>query len=323
VRDLEFERQISPQIQGSSWYMGEYGSFYLASRYCGFAGCVRQCPGTWLHGWAPEYFNIHPEMVIGTHGQNIASAERQRVFVGRDDQREYLLKAGFPKTACVGLPICYTSDSGMERIGGSLLVVPVHSLSHTEHDWDFDEYADEVLRVAGRFTKVTVCVHASCVEKGYWTDAFSKRGVPWIVGASHGDVNTLQRVRDIFSRFEFVTTNGFGSHIAYAAAFGCRVSLWGPMAKWELSAYQNDTLYKNCPEATIRTMEFQGEEFLRRQYADLFTSPWEAETRVEWGQREIGWENRRSPAELKRIFGWDLRTRVIRGVAGRVKKLFR
>jgi len=130
-------------------------------------------------------------------------------------------------------------------------------------------------------------------------------------------------VRDIFSAFEFVTTNGFGSHVAYAAAFGSKVSFWGPMAHWDVSAFKEDTLYRNCPEAVIRTVEFQGEAFLRETFPEFFTEPWLAQTRVEWGQREIGWENRRSPAELKHIFGWDLKTRLIRGISGRVRKLFR
>jgi hypothetical protein len=203
-----------------------------------------------------------------------------------------------------------------------LLVIPVHSLSHTEHGWDFDGYADEILKIRKQFSSVCVCVHGSCVDKGYWTKAFEARGISWIRGACHSDMGSIRRVAELFSRFDFVTSNGFGSHLSYASALGCKVSLWGTMARWETQCFAADTFAINAPEAFAETLRFVSEPFLRRQYPDFFTDPWDAPLRVEWGREEIGWENRKSPDELKRIFGWDLKTRVIRGVGGRLRKAF-
>ncbi len=47
-----------------------------------------------------------------------------------------------------------------------------------------------------------------------------------------GGSEHLRRLRRLFGRFEFVTTNGFGSHIAYAAAAGAKVSVFGPYAEF-------------------------------------------------------------------------------------------
>jgi hypothetical protein len=202
-------------------------------------------------------------------------------------------------------------------------VVPVHSGTGSTLDFDFDRYANEIKSIRSRFSQVVVTVHGSCVEKGYWTEAFDRVGVPWIVGASYDDMNSLCRIRHLFSTFQFVTANGFGSHIAYASAFGAAVSIWGSCPHVKVGNMSGDTFFRNAPTIMQRILELESEGSIRTYFPEFFTEPWLAETRVEWGRREIGWENRRSPAELKRIFGWDLRTRVIRGVAGRVKKLFR
>ncbi len=303
------------------WYRGEYGSFALASEYCGFLRCPRQCPGVWQHGWLPSQFNVHHEAVLATDGRNYESRLGGTFFVARQDQVEFLTECGFRQVRAIGLPIIYCPLSVSRRVPGSLLVVPVHSLSHSDHDWDFDQYADEVCTLRQQFSDVCVCVHGSCVEKGYWTKAFEKRGIRWIRGACHTDENSLQRITNIFSQFEFVTSNGFGSHLAYASALGCRVSLWGTMAKWDLQSFANDAFALNSPEAFSATLYFVSEAYLRQRYPDFFTEPRDAPLRVEWGRSEVGWDNRKSPEELKKIFGWDLKTRVMRAVAGRVRRV--
>jgi hypothetical protein len=322
MRDVEFELSLPESMPCEGWASGEYGSFIMASRYCGFRRAVRQCPGTWQHGWMPKHFNIDVEMVVGTHGRARDELQRGCFFVARQDQVEFLRSVGARSVVEVGLPIVYTAQANVDREENSLLVVPVHSGSNTTHSWDFESYADAVSSIRPHFSRVTVCVHASCLEKRYWIDAFERRGIPWVVGADYANANTLPRIRQLFSRFQFVTTNGFGSHLAYAAAFGAKVSIWGPVATCQMSDMRNDTLTINSPESTRRAIEFSSEAFLRRQYPDFFTDPWDAPLRVEWGREEIGWENRKSPDELKRIFGWDLKTRVIRGVGGRLRKAF-
>ncbi len=322
MRDVELESTLPEVIPAEGWASGEYGSFVLASRYCGFRRSVRQCPGTWQHGWAPEYYNVDIEMVVGTHGRARDELQRSRFFVARKDQVAFLESAGARLVVALGLPIIYTSPVSVARQPNSLLVVPVHSTSNTTHSWDFESYADAVASIKSRFSRVTVCVHASCVEKRYWIDAFESRGISWVVGADYANANTLQRIRQLFSCFQYVTTNGFGSHLAYAAAFGAQVSLWGPVAVHRMEDMAKDTLTINSPDSMRRMLAFADEAFLRQQYPDFFTVPWDAPLRTEWGLKQIGWENRKSPDELKRIFGWDLKTRVIRGVGGRLRKAF-
>lgn len=321
MRDVDFESILPPITQTRGWFEGEYGAYRTASLYCGFKNCVRQCPGTWQHGWAPSHYNIDLEMVVGTNGRASDQRDYGKFFVGRMDQAVFLRSQGVRYVQEIGLPLVYTSPTTLRRVPNSLLVVPVHSTNDTTHCWDFDEYASAIRKIAHKFSRITVCVHASCVDKGYWTKAFEKVGIGWIVGADYGNANTLPRIRDIFSSFEFMTTNGFGSHIAYAAAFKAKTSLWGPIAKYRMEDMKNDVLAQNSPQTMSTQMEFLSETFLRQKYCEFFTDPWDAPERVEWGRMEIGWENKKSPNELKRIFGWNLKTRLIRGIVGRLKKV--
>ena len=74
-----------------------------------------------------------------------------------------------------------------------------------------------------------VCVNGHDWVRGNWVHDFRDAGFEVIRGA--GDESSLERMASLFAQFEFVTTNGFGSLIAYASAFGARVSFYGPFSE--------------------------------------------------------------------------------------------
>jgi hypothetical protein len=112
----------------------------------------------------------------------------------------------------------------------------------------------------------------------------------------------LLHVKRMLSSFEYVTTNGFGSHIAYAAFCGAKVSIFGPFAEWPPARPTYAT--KMYPEVAELLVEVQSEKALRTRYPFLFVNPHDAEVRQEWGATELGDDNRRSPHGLRALFGW-------------------
>ena len=105
---------------------------------------------------------------------------------------------------------------------GSMLVMPMHSTSHVAHGHDHPDFLPALAELHKEFDITTACVSGMCVQQGLWTGLFESLDIPWVTGAWIFDRNALARMRVIFESFEYIATNFFGSHIAYAAWCGCK-----------------------------------------------------------------------------------------------------
>jgi len=123
----------------------------------------------------------------------------------------------------------------------------------------------------------------------------------------------------LLSRFQFMTTNGVGSHLVYAAYYGAKPSIFGSIASHAPTDFAEDIFYRNCPEILPATLEMLGEPHLRKTYPEFFCTPWMAKTRVEWGSWQVGVQCKRSEKELRRLLRWTVMDRA----AGRLKGLAR
>ena len=189
-------------------------------------------------------------------------------------------------------------------------MMPVHSLETTQHNWNFDRYADQIADIKHRFSKVVACVHPECGKKGYWAPHFSKRGISVVSGAHLNDKNSLLRMAVLFSRFEFVTTNGFGSHLAYGAFFGAKPSIYGDAAVYSGNDFRGDMIYANCPEVLPSVWHLLHPAFLKSVYHDFFCDPWLAVTHEKWAQFQLGEGHKLRPRRFRQIF-FNLRTRLM------------
>jgi hypothetical protein len=93
---------------------------------------------------------------------------------------------------------------------------------------------------------------------------------------------------DILSQFEFVTTNGFGSVIVYAAFAGCKISVAGPFAKLPDGLLKKAHAVIHFPHLLAQQIELCSEAALRLHYPDLFVEPLYAQERKKWAESELG-----------------------------------
>lgn len=300
-----------------------YGADWLTAAYCGFRRPPTPPPGIWQHGWLPATGNFDPAAVIGGYNDYRSVKETELFWVARQDQEEYLVSHGYRKTKAIGLPIVYLPAKSIDRIPGTLLVMPVHSLEYTNHSWNFDEYVDAISQIRDRFSNVVVCVHPSCWKRGYWVDAFRKQGIHVVQGARGDDRNGLLRLQVLLGSFEFMTTNGFGSHIAYAAYLGAKVSIYGPYAELGKNDYSNTELYQECPHILEPMLELTSETALRQNYPFFFCDPERASEKQAWGAKEVGLPSRATPTELRSLFGWTLAGRTKHKTSSRLTRLAR
>lgn len=279
----------------------QYGAGLVASRYCRLSYRPEKIAGYWEHGWLSHHRLVDPRVAFG-----VADQEKHggTCWVGTQTIATYLKEHGY-SAQVIGLPIAYLAPKSYERKTNSLLVMPAHSLDYTQHEWRFEEYVDAILSIRTEFDFVAACIHPSCMKHGYWLKEFEKVGIPIIPGANANDLNALERVRALMSQFEFVTTNAYGSLLAYGGAFGAKVSIFGPYCNYTEQDFSSSIFYQEHSGLIEKIVPLLSHNLMTEEYPDLFCHPCEAKERVEWGGEQIGFNNRISPSEMRRCFGWE------------------
>ncbi|MCX6938742.1 MAG: glycosyltransferase [Verrucomicrobia bacterium] len=167
----------------------------------------------------------------------------------------------------------------------------------------FMRYAEEIKSIAAFFDRVVVCVHPACRHNGLWVSEFSSLGFEIIYGAETHDANALPRMRALFEQFEAITTNGWGSQVAYALAFGAKVAIWGTMPDIGEKNYLLDTTWA-ANRASLKAA-LSAETKAREQafLAKFLVPPQAAVADKALGEWLIGAENRISPGEMRELLG--------------------
>lgn len=283
-----------------------YGDIKVAAKYSGLKYIPTDIIGEWQHGWINPKRNIHPEFVVGSDGKSFACRKTGLFFVARQDQVEYLTSEGYDHVEAIGMPIIYVEKPQVTRISNSLLVMPAHSLDETQENWQEHalEYAQYIKDIRSRFLLVVACLHPVDIKKNIWPQVFNSLGIDVVEGATEKDANSLERMAKLFSQFEYMITNSFGSQVAYGSYFGCKVSVSGPKVPWRRSDYDKVLFYKNNPEVLDIMDNWKSTQYIEKAYCEFITQPWEAIQREEWGAWQLGVQCKRSRKEIRRLFGW-------------------
>jgi hypothetical protein len=277
-----------------------YGALQVAAAYSGLVVPPRYViQGIWQHGVFGPWQHFHPTILV----YNAPGAAGRPVYVTREDEAILLRQQGFKQVRAIGLPILYVPEPTVERIPGSLLVVPTHSLSGDKHvdQGAFERYADSIREVAGRFSHVVACIHPNCRRNGLWVKEFTERGIEIIYGAETGDANALLRMRTLFAQFESVTTNEWGSHVAYALAFGARVSIAGQPITADPSMHARDEMWKNDPAAMQQAFSPEVAQARRKFLERFYVPPTDGVADVEFGRWFIGAAHQLPPVEMAAV----------------------
>jgi hypothetical protein len=275
-----------------------YGAIHVAAEYCGLRSPPNLLPGTWQHGIMPPWWQVQPEIMV------FDAPRSQPCFVARQDEVEYLAKAGYEQVRAIGLPIIYTKPSGLLRTKGSLLVMPTHSMPRDKKAPSFDKYIRQICSIRQKFERVVACVSSPCIEKGLLAPQFQAEGIEVVDGAGVTDANALRRMRALFESFEFITTDNFGSHVFYALYFGAKVSIWGEPTPMYRENVLQDSPWAAYPDAVDRLLSPETERKAEMYLAPLRIEPWIGVQNVDSGKWMLGHENKLSSAEMRACFGW-------------------
>lgn len=272
---------------------------------------------SWAHGWRAEeilYANqLAYDCHIGIKGQpndkiTIPAHKRRPYLVPTKAQEALLRENGFPDTRAVGLPFVYVDpDPTVKRIPGSLLVMPAHVLAHMEEGrTDEIQYLEYIKSIAHQFSRVVFCINLGCLGSGLWINNLEKYGFDYLFGAGMMDQMALFRMRRLFDTFEYMTSNGIGSHFIYAGLCGVKVSLAGPMHTTPADIFKNEPEWQD-PERRktyLMTHQLLQQDRLQARFPWLYTDPITSKPCVEWAKEETGYDNKVSFETLAQLFGW-------------------
>lgn len=286
-----------------------YGASVEISRAIGRPMPFRSSVG-WQHGWVNEPVT-DPRQIVG--GDRIP----RRLLVGTKSHAERLVRQGCQATA-VGLPIIYAEAEPVSRVRNTLLVLPAHVTQQSGLSIDQNEYVGYIADQSGDFEAIVACVSAQCVKRGFWTEAFREHRIPWIEGAGIDDAHALSRIKTLLSSVACVTSHAIGSHLAYAACSGCRVSLSGPEHRFLRRDLESEPFYQRNPDLIDVTLDRMSRRQFLEHYPHLGVEPLQAEVCKAWGDQQVGQKHRRSPDQIARLLGWGWSDRV----ASRTRKIW-
>jgi glycosyltransferase involved in cell wall biosynthesis len=282
-------------------WLDHYGAALAAAEYAGIALPERYTiRGIWTHGCLAPWEAVTPGLVLS----NSPRIGEWPAFVTRQEEADYLSRHGIVARA-IGSPILYAPEApAVPRLSRSLLVMPTHTLNGARFPdrQPFRRYADEIKEAARDFSRVVVCLHPNCLRNGLWVDEFKALGFEIVVGANTLDRFALHRMKALLGRFETVTTNGWGSHVAYALAAGAKVSIHGTCPAIPPETFLRlDQAWRKDPESLRKVfsseVEAQKQEFLRT----FLVPPSQAVADPEKGGWLIGARHRLTPEEMKDV----------------------
>jgi hypothetical protein len=292
---IEFDLKKNSSDFGWSDY---YGANFVASNYCG----IKEKTNVffWHHGLVSPWESLSFNHVVF----NLKN-KRLNYFVSSKSQCEILKKNGFVNVKAIGLPIVYVNKPQVKRIPNSLLIMPSHSLvgQMINNKQAMQTFVKTVEKYKSYFSKIGVCLHKNDFENNYWVDEFKKIGLEIYLGAQNNDKNTYYRQSFYYSMYETVFTNDFGSHVAYALFFGCKVSISDLSISLDLLY---DGTWNRNPDSINH---FYSEDFLNLKELYLkkfYVNPFDAVSDVELGKELVGYYYKVSPFKMRVLFGWSL-----------------
>ena len=211
----------------------------------------------------------------------------------------------------VGDPFIYTKEANVERIPKSLLIVPWHSIKEANsenYQSSIKLLLPEKLDILKeKFSTIVACIGGFCVQRNNYINIYEDAGIPWITGAWLHDAYGLQRMRNIFSQFEYVSTNSIGSHIPYAGYCGCKVSYYGNGENRDPKDFLEIPVYKMFPKLIDIVIKENRLENIKEKYSFLFSTIESSLTIEEWSRDVLGFENKILHHELAKLIGWRMR----------------
>jgi len=243
--------------------LDRYGFSYILANKLKFRHPPRPfC--NWIHGWYYWDDIMEVEDIVGMNGCPINTS----IIVNTSLEKDKLNDAGYLNVTIGGLPFAYVSEQRVKRNKKALMAFISHSSESEIVDVIDLDYLNYLESIKDKFEIIYVSIY-SIDQNPLLLKEIIRRGLVPSVGANPFDKRSLIRTHIALEYCEYVSTNTFGSHIAYALSAGCRLSIFSPCHKYDATKHLGTN--QNYDFKYVERIErYKSETYLRSRWNYLF-----------------------------------------------------
>ena len=261
---------------------------------------------TYTKSWMP--LKIEGEVQHGWNGDNsgIANPDRsKKYYVFNKINEKTSLSLGYNNVVTIGAPFIYLCDIYKPKISfspNSLILFPDHST-----EWDklrdpvksYEKYLNCIKNIDHNFEKITVSLYYLEYKNEKIRNLFENQGYEIItMGHKDNNPNFLYNFYNAVSSHEYVTSNTYSTPIFYSLFIKKKAFIYGN------NMHGNIKWHFIEPESKkkIRTNFY---EHYKNIYPELLWENFVHKSYITIGQKELGFEHKKTPSELIKLFGWS------------------
>ena len=246
------------------------------------------------HGWSPN-------SGITSEFSSINHLKKNRYYLFNEDNKKKALNAGYKNIIAIGSPFIYIENPEqyyLPTISNSLICFPTHN-----HEWagfknilkTYRKYCNDLKKISNNFKKITISLFWKEFETPEIIKIFKEQGFSVVtMGPRKNNPDFLINFINNVSKYEFLSSDTFSSAIFYGLFMKKKVfiysylleknNLWGEENK---SAEDDYYAYVN-------------------KYPELMWSNFKSKSYYQIGEKELGYQFKLSPKEIRTLFGWSV-----------------
>ena len=247
------------------------------------------------HGWSPL-------SGIAGEGLHDPSYKDNRFYVFNERNQQESKDLGYYNVIPIGAPYIYLPNltEGLENYSkNSIIFFPSHS-----HEWAsfekpieiFQNYIRSIKKISSHFKNICVSLGWNEFQNNELRGLFDKELIETItMGPRDGNPNFLFNFVTIAKKFEYVSSDIFSSAIFYSLLINRKAFVYGESLSNQMRYVFG---FEDPNERQIKNYS--------KIYPEIIWENFEDKRYPEIAAKELGLGNKRSPYEIRELFGWNL-----------------
>lgn len=259
---------------------------------------------SWSHGWENANLKSLDQIIWD-------KSWKYKRLVRTKEVENFLTINGVKNVIAVGLPIIYVDSQNISRRPNSVLIMPAHSLSYVNIEPGMMELINQALVIRESGTYICFCIHPDCIKHGKTIPLLNKYNLDWFAGASPTDINSLQRMRNIFEYFEVVGSNTIGSHFIYSQLFGAKFFFTDLYFEYKSEWFSKDPVLGTKEGLLVYITQQSSYAVIKAKYPKYFQGYKNAHLDKLFAEREVGLDSKVTFDQLSSLLGFDMMDQIL------------
>lgn len=269
-------------------------NFFFNNIYC-----------TWVHAW--KWFDITDLELLGLNSY----ANTVNAVVANEDQYIFLKKKNFKNVFIGGLPYIYVDINKPLRKKNSLIAILPKSKGFLPLRKNLLSFLDYIKDIEKNFEDVCICIFGGDIHNTEILNKIKKYKLQYTIGAIPNEINSLERVKYLFSQYEYCVFNSIGSHVVYSALSGCRIGFGGIYDERDDNFFINNKLWDQSKKIRDLMIYYDSLVYVKKKFPKLFENDVVNFKKHEvWAKNECGIKHKLNINQIKDIFGWSLKGKI-------------